>query len=367
MSKRVYVYTVLGKDSLPWQRMEGDRLVTGRGQLKVGETTRKTARARIREQLGTAYPDLKGISILYDEPAVDVDGEEFSDRDVHKALVAAGIASAGGEWFEATLEEVKAAIASVRSRTPYQPKRTQTFAMRPEQAAAVEATSAYFRAAAGDGPRKYLWNAKMRFGKTFTTYQLAKEMGWTRVLVLTFKPAVATAWHDDLVSHVDFDGWKYVDRDSSDAERDRAADYPGPVVWFASLQDLLGKGPEGKIKARNEVIHLIDWDLVVLDEYHFGAWRESARDLYDPAEVKAANAEEPENEVTTEDLSADLAVRAGHYLYLSGTPFRAITDGEFTEDAIFNWTYLDEQREKQAWDESQGPNPYISLPRCRRS
>ncbi|OOL29736.1 hypothetical protein GQ85_24145 [Rhodococcus rhodochrous] len=363
MSKRIYVYTVLGKDSLPWQRVEGERVITGQGHLKVGETTRKTARARIKEQLRTAYPNLQGISILYDEPAVDVDGEEFSDRDVHKALVAAGIASAGGEWFEATLDEVKAAIASVRSRTPYQPKRTQTFAMRPEQAAAVEATSAYFRGTSGDGARKFLWNAKMRFGKTFTTYQLAKEMGWTRVLVLTFKPAVATAWHDDLVSHVDFDGWKYVDRDSSDAERDLAADYAGPVVWFASLQDLLGRDPNGKIKARNEVIHLIDWDLIVLDEYHFGAWRESARELYDPVEVTAATAEEPEDEVSAEDLSEDLAVRAGHYLYLSGTPFRAITDGEFTEDAIFNWTYLDEQREKQAWDDSQGPNPYISLPR----
>ncbi len=209
----------------------------------------------------------------------------------------------------------------------------------------------------------------MRFGKTFSTYQLAKEMGWKRVLVLTFKPAVATAWHDDLISHVDFDGWRYIDRESTEAERDDAADFDGPVVWFASLQDLGGRDAGGNIKAKNEVIHLIDWDAIVLDEYHFGAWRDSARALYEDtgetAEAKILEEEEPDEQVTAEDLREELEVKASHYLYLSGTPFRAITDGEFTEDAIFNWTYVDEQREKAEWDEAKGPNPYITLPQMQ--
>ena len=101
------------------------------------------------------------------------------------------------------------------------------------------------------------------------------------------------------------------------------------MVWFASFQDLNGKSPDGQVKAHNESIHLTDWDCIVLDEYHFGAWRDSARDLYDPTDKELAEDEEPDEEVTEEDLGLD----AAHYLYLSGTPFRAITNGEFTEDA----------------------------------
>lgn len=360
MTNRIYVYAVLGKDAEPWTRTEGDKLIEGTGLLKVGQTTKGTARARVKQQLNTAYPGLKGVDILFDELATRADGSEFSDHDVHAALVAAGITRTGGEWFEATLDEVKAAIQVVKSGVAYQPKRTQSFGMRPEQQAAVEITAGYFRNHPGGKAPKFLWNAKMRFGKTFTTYQLVKEMGWDRILVLTFKPAVATAWHDDLVSHVDFDGWLYVDKESSDGQRAEAADYGGPVVWFASLQDLGGRDADGHIKAKNEVIHLIDWDAIILDEYHFGAWRESARALYDPTDKAEAEREEPDELVSAEDLTDELEVKANHYLYLSGTPFRAITDGEFTEDAIFNWTYVDEQREKATWPDLS-TNPYITL------
>src|SRR5690606_250535 len=106
MTTRIYVYTVIGKETEPWERVEGSALVTGVGLLKVGQTTKDTARARIRQQLNTAYPGLKGVSILYDEPATNVHGVEFSDHDVHAALVAAGINRTGGEWFEATFDEV---------------------------------------------------------------------------------------------------------------------------------------------------------------------------------------------------------------------------------------------------------------------
>lgn len=372
MTNRIYAYTVVGKNTEPWERTDGATLIAGQGLIKVGQTTRAKARTRIKQQLGTAYPDLKGVDILLDEPAIRDDGTEFSDRDVHNALVAAGIRRTAGEWFEATLDEVKAAVASVRSGITYQRRRNQTFAPRPEQQAAVNLTATYFRTHAVDPAHtgdtdapapKFLWNAKMRFGKTFAAYQLAKQMGWRRVLVLTFKPAVATAWHDDLVSHVDFDGWLYIDKDTSESDRYAAADHPGPLVCFASLQDLGGRDADGNIKVRNQVIHLIDWDVIILDEYHFGAWRESARALYDPSDTAEAEQEEPEDRLTADDITEELAVKARHYLYLSGTPFRAITDGEFTEDAIFNWTYVDEQRAKEQWDDTDGPNPYIALPR----
>ena len=359
--RRIYAYTVPEKDKQPWTRTIGATAVSGVGLIKVGETTKPTAKARIKQQLGTAYPNLEGISILLDEPAARKDGGFFRDHAVHKALEANGIRRVGGEWFDATLGEVKAAITAVRNGTTFDSKRTDDFPMRPEQEEAVALTAAYFTARAADGPDeppKFLWNAKMRFGKTFTTYQLARETGWRRILVLTYKPAVQASWRDDLLSHVDFEGWRFVDRNTPPDEMQAAADAPEPVVWFASFQDLIGRTAEGEVKEHNEAIHLIDWDCIVLDEYHFGAWRDSARDLYDPADKALAEEEEPNEEVTEDDLG----LTAAHYLYLSGTPFRAITNGEFTEDQIFNWTYPQEQQAKADWDEANGPNPYADLP-----
>ena len=361
MTRLIYAYTVIGKDAEPWQRKTGRKLLNGGGLIKVGETTKSTARARIKQQLGTAYPKLQGVTILLEESALRADGSEFSDRDVHTALVAQGIRRPGGEWFECTLDEVKAAIHATRTGAGFDAKRTETFAMRPEQRNAVQQTAAYFKNRAGDKAKapKFLWNAKMRFGKTFATYQLARAMDWKRVLVLTYKPAVQAAWHDDLLNHVDFAGWCFIDRDSSLTMRASAASSKDKQVWFASFQDLNGRTADGQIKAHNEAIHQIDWDCIVIDEYHFGAWRDAARDLYDPAEKSLAEREEPQDSIDDEDLG----LRSAHYLYLSGTPFRAITNGEFTEDQIFNWTYIDEQSAKEHWDSLNAPNPYRELPR----
>lgn len=360
-AQRVYVYTVIGKDETVWTRTVGTTQLDGVGLLKVGQTTKATARERIKQQLGTAYPNLTGVTILLDEPAARDDGSQFTDHDVHHALDAAGIRRDGGEWFAATLDEVKAAIVSVRNGTKFSSTRTNDFSMRPEQEEAVALTAGYFMSRMADDPAKapkFLWNAKMRFGKTFTSYQLAREMGWRRVLVLTFKPAVQTAWRDDLLGHADFEGWQFVDRSTPLAKREALADGHEPLVWFASFQDLAGRDEHGQIKAHNEAIHLTEWDCIVIDEYHFGAWRDTARELYDPEDSDLAENEEPEEQITEEDLG----LTAAHYLYLSGTPFRAITNGEFTEDQVFNWTYPDEQQAKAEWDDADGPNPYLDLP-----
>ncbi|NYE35650.1 hypothetical protein F4692_000754 [Nocardioides cavernae] len=354
----IYAYTVPGRKDEHWERT-GATHVTGTGLIKVGETTKPTAFERIKQQLNTAYPGLKGVDILLEEEAKRPDGTWFGDRDVHRELVAMGAAK-DQEWFECTLHEVKAALVAVRNGTPYDSQRTLDFPMRPEQEDAVAQTAGYFLAHAADSRApKVLWNAKMRFGKTFTTYQLAREMGFTRILVLTYKPAVQSAWRDDLLSHVDFEGWHFVDRNTPIKEADDLLDGDAPVVWFASFQDITGKDADGNVKAHNEAVHLTDWDCIVLDEYHFGAWRDGARDLYDPTEKDLAEVEEPDEWVTEEDLG----LTSRHYLYLSGTPFRAITNGEFTEDAIFNWTYVDEQAAKEHWKPENGHNPYIDLPR----
>lgn len=391
---RIYVYSAPGYDT-EWERTVGSTTISGRGRLKVGYTGRTDPRVRVKEQTGTVYPGGDGIVIHLDEPAVCADGTPFDDHAVHKVLDAAGI-QRSSEVIEATLAEVRAAIAAVRTGRPYDPKRTDDFPMRPEQAAAVDLTAAYFTEHANDShPPRFLWNAKMRFGKTFTTYQLAERMGWKRVLVLTYKPAVRNSWREDLLGHVDFAEWEF-------ADREHPADpmTPSPVVWFASFQDLLGTTSDGDVKDHNVDLHLIDWDCIVLDEYHFGSWQGAAKEVTSPApslaEVTKAAEKEAKLEAETADEVADLAeigtprlyaatadttglpadldsaqlrLSSKYYLYLSGTPFRALTEGEFNEDAIYNWTYPDEQYAKEHWADnlSRDPerNPYLELPQMQ--
>ncbi len=253
-------------------------------------------------------------------------------------------------------------MRAVRERREADLFRTETFGMRPEQCAAVEKTSAYFRTCRAENAARaphFLWNCKMHFGKTFAAYQLAKKMGWKRLLVLTFKPAVQSAWETDLRTHVDFEGWQFISHDNELTYE--TADRSRPIVCFGSFQDYLGRTKTGGIKARNEWVHAINWDCVILDEYHFGAWRENAKELFENEDRREqAFAEGSGLDYFDEEL---MPITTGAYLYLSGTPFRALHSGEFIEEQFFAWTYSDEQRAKAEWNDADGPNPYAALPR----
>jgi len=200
-----------------------------------------------------------------------------------------------------------------------------------------------------------------------STYQLARSLGWTRILVLTYKPAVESAWREDLEGHVDFAAWRFHGKEDGTVDLDKEE----PLVWFASFQDVLGTDDQGNTKVKNEGLFLVEWDGVIIDEYHFGAWREAARSLYlgDKETGSLGDAsEKPELETPdlednfVENLEEVLPLNVRNYLYLSGTPFRALTQGEFLEEQVFNWTYSDEQRSKTAWTGS-GSNPYAALPK----
>ena len=287
------------------------------------------------------------------------DGGAFTDRDVHRYLRAKGVDNLKGEWFRCSVETVKAAVIAVREGQQNEENRHLDFKLRPEQQGAVEKTAAYFQSFKQENakPPHFLWNAKMRFGKTFAAYQLAKKMGWKKLLVLTFKPAVQSAWEEDLRSHVDFCGWQFVSRGGLSYEQ---ADKTRPLVCFGSFQDYLGRNTStGGIKTKNEWVHATNWDCVILDEYHYGAWRDNARELFEAEDKKEADASLGKD---LENFGEDIMpITTGSYLYLSGTPFRAIASGEFIEEQMFNWMYSDEQRAKLAW---QGEcNPYASLPR----
>ena len=334
------------------------------GLLKVGYTAIDVDK-RVAQQYPTKRPDGSvPYRIVYRESAMYPDGSSFTDHDVHRVLKRKQITGMGGEWFHCTVDDVRAAVLAVKNHTANVENRVNSFSMRPEQQEAVDKTAAYFQSAyAEDSTRypKFLWNCKMRFGKTFASYQLAKRMGFKRILILTFKPAVVSAWQEDLNSHIDFEGWQFISRNTELTYE--TADKSRPIVCFGSFQDYLGVNKEtGGIKAKNEWVHSTNWDLVIFDEYHFGAWKENAKKLFE---------QEDEDSYDSEDMDkydrgnaydeTFLPITTMYYLYLSGTPFRALNSGEFIEDQIYNWTYSDEQRAKGNW---QGDgNPYAALPR----
>ena len=353
---KIYAYTDAEKLAKPW----AGRRANGHGCLKVGYTTEAIAARRVKAAQGAMGPEGDNWIVVVEELAQRDDGQYFNDHAVHEYLEEKmGVQRLKGEWFECTKEEVLAAIRAVRKDATQPPPPPNNYKMRPEQEEAVRVTAEYFakvareqKSAASNRAPHFLWNAKMRFGKTFTTYQLAKQQKWKRILVLTFKPAVEGEWRNQLEQHVDFKGWqfrgggeelgKYLEKD--------------PLVWFVSFQDIGGKNKSGLTKERLKSLYGIEWDCVVLDEYHFGAWNDRAKELYeDPLEE--------DESADTEEIEDRLALKAHHYLYLTGTPFRALMNGEFLEDQIYSWSYSDEQKAKREWDPEVIPNPYEDLPK----
>lgn len=347
------------------------------GLLKVGQTTRDV-KQRVAEQLKTAA--IKNYRIEFDVDALRDDGSVFSDHEVRAALVRKGFENTTLEWMRCTIEDIKTVLTELRTGERISGTHHETFGMRDEQASAVDKTYDYFTSIWAEDKNaapRFLWNAKMRFGKTFTSYQLAKRLNAKRVLVVTFKPAVEDAWQTDLENHKDFDGWQYLSRATGGDPTQ--IDKKKPVVYFGSFQDLLGRDVNGNIKAKNEWLHTINWDLVVFDEYHFGAWRETAKELFANDEERIQKDEQQLDDVKgLKDKIADwnepladesdfLPITTKAYLYLSGTPFKALSSGEFIEEQIFNWTYTDEQRAKEEFSIKNPTkrNPYGALPQMR--
>jgi len=264
------------------------------GCLKVGQTTLKDVNVRIRQSQGVAQVEYK---LEVDESAEREDGSVFRDSAVRERLKQKGFENVELEWMRCTARDVLAAIKELRSGQAHAGTHHEDFKLRAEQSAAVKKTADYYASVWADDKKavpRFLWNAKMRFGKTFASYHLAKKLDAKRILVVTFKPAVEDAWQADLESHVDFTGWQYLSKATGGDPT--MVKKGSPLVYFGSFQDLLGRDKaSGQIKAKNEWLHTTNWDLVIFDEYHFGAWRDSAKELFegeDAAEAKKEVANE---------------------------------------------------------------------------
>lgn len=339
-----------------------------RNLLKIGEATCATnkkieelipnckelnnaARNRINQYTTTA-----GISyeLLYTELAVhkvlkkgNLEIKAFSDRDVHKVLERSDIKkhifdiqNKANEWFKTDLETVKKAIlavkqcrASLNTNEITQDKSPIIF--RPEQLKAINETKICFKTS-----NQMLWNAKMRFGKTLTALQVAKEMNFKKIIILTHRPVVSDGWYDDF-GKIFYDT-DYVFSSKTKGERiENLIETEKSFVYFASMQDLRGSEIVGGDHRKNEDVFLIDWDFVVIDEAHEGTLTKLGQTVI-------------------EELCS--YTKKPKILRLSGTPFNLLS--QFKSEEIFTWDYVMEQKRKKDWDLCHfgDSNPYASLP-----
>lgn len=322
------------------------------GWTKIGYTE-QDVRKRIEQQTHTANVSW---NLEWQGNAIWEDGSgTFKDTDFHGYLQRLDVPrEEGTEWFKisgpASHERFyefreNHGLVDVHAATPYE--------LREEQERAVEQTLAY--ANDHDGG-EFLWNAKPRFGKTLTTYDFCRRMGAKRVLIVTNRPSIANSWYDDYKKFMGTDsGWVFISSVSGIADKPgvmsrndylfyltdlkrRHKDGPKGFVEFVSLQDLKGSIRFGGSYEKLDEVADLDWDVLVVDEAHEGV------------------------DTFKTDVAFD-HIKRRFTLHLSGTPFKAIANEKFPENAIFNWTYADEQEAKRDWDNPELPNPYASLPK----
>lgn len=338
------------------------------GLLKIGEATCNTdknpdeilpncnmlnvaAKKRINQYTTTA-----GIAyeLLYTELArhyVTKNGqrklEAFSDHDVHKVLERTGIKrhyfdtqNKANEWFKVDLETAKKAINAVKegrssllSSEVSEGKSPIIF--RPEQADAIRKTIKQFKTG-----NQMLWNAKMRFGKTLTALQVAKECEFKHILILTHRPVVSVGWYEDF-EKIFYDTDYVFGSKTKGEDINNLIDTDKKFVYFASMQDLRGSDAVGGKFDKNDEIFLTKWDFVVIDEAHEGTLTKLGQAVID----------------TINEFSDSPKI-----LRLSGTPFNLLD--KFKEEEIYTWDYVMEQREKADWYNKRfgDPNPYAALP-----
>jgi len=302
------------------------------GWIKVGHT--RNGEARIFDQFGTSNPENPVYQIVGALPL------GVQDHTIHNQLIKNGCRkiedAPGKEWFEAQnrddpFKDVRRAYNEIVNGC----SRTEHYQLRKEQSAAIDKAVKWF---SKDYPLevigsathidRFLINAKMRFGKCFTSIHLAKRLNARNTLIVTYKPDVIGEWIDTVNEQVDFDGWKGIraklksDR-SADPSLNDNGDFPqssGPIVLCVSFQDL-SIGENGEIKSRLQQIPKMEWNLVIFDEVHYG------------------NTERANNILSKLKISKRL--------YLSGTPFRLIEQDDFSSQQVYTYSYLDEQQNKQ--------------------
>jgi len=317
------------------------------GWIKIGYTERKNVDTRIKEQTTTAA-FTEEYTKLWNEPArFNNSNRWFKDHQLHNYLKRFKQIKQrpDTEWFyyDGTPQKSHEDFVDFINEDRNQVKEKLAYTLRNEQKIAVNETLAY----AKNHPQgEFLWNAKPRFGKTLTTYDLARKLAARNVLVVTNRPAIANSWFDDFEKFI---AWQtdYSFVSTSDSLKKRAvitrdeflkqSDENSRQIVFISLQDLKGAISFGGTHNKLKWVKDLHWDLLVIDESHEGV------------------------DTVKTDIAFDY-IQRNFTLYLSGTPFKAVAAGKFSEEQIFNWTYADEQNAKESWQDPFVNNPYEKLP-----
>lgn len=344
---------------------------THRGLLKIGDATLHTdseadalppdcrelnqaAKDRINEYTGNAGIAYELLHTRLAVRSVIENGIEkrkaFRDHNVHEVLIRSGIKrhsfheeASGREWFETDLQTVKRAIdAVIAGRKSLDPNEITTgrspIEFRPEQKKAIKETLANFK-----NSDRMLWNAKMRFGKTLTALQVAKEMKFQKTLIFTHRPVVNEGWYEDFNKIFYDTNYKFGSKTKGE-KIENLVDTDIPFVYFASIQDLRGSEAVGGKFDKNDYIFLLDWDFVIIDEAHEGTQTTLGQRV-----IEAIRDNDPK--------------KKPKFLELSGTPFNLLSG--FKEGEIFTWDYIMEQRAKRDWPlyHFGDSNPYEELPK----
>ncbi|MGI6226863.1 MAG: DEAD/DEAH box helicase family protein [Peptococcales bacterium] len=321
------------------------------GWVKIGYTDKKDVDERIRQQthiVNMAYKKLWSGPAKYEN-----EDEWFSDKQFHAYLKKfKNIKQCSGkEWFyyNGHLERSFDDFEDFRNRKFGHKSHKLEYKLRTEQEEAVLMTLEY---ASSHPSGEFLWNAKPRFGKTLTAYDLALRMGAKKVLVVTNRPAIANSWYDDFETFIAWQtNYKFVSTTDSLRERrvltreefisipqNEDGEFPD-CITFISLQDLKGAISFGGTYDKLRWVKDLKWDLLIIDEAHEGV------DTF-------------KTDVAFNNITRNFT------LHLSGTPFKAVASGRFSEEQIYNWSYAEEQAAKEQWSvENEENNPYEGLPR----
>lgn len=319
----------------------------GMTKCKMDETFWHAIKSRIRNQVHELalkeeqYPKY-GLEreVIYWGVCLDAHNESFKDYRVHDQIMAkcAGLAEKEQEWFQnVPADELVHAFEECRRDD----SNNEIYKPRDEQKECVKALSDYFKDHKTGG--RFLLNCKMRYGKSFTTYKYCEEAGLNKILILTFIPAVESSWREDLThikKHYDY----YTD-DNLKKPSFNPNSIVDPYVMFLSLQNYLGRDRNSsETKDKIKKLQDVEWDLVILDEYHFGAWNERTQGTLESQED--LDSEYQSELKKTKDVLERFKINTKQTICLSGTPFKAIAKGEFTKENTFTYSYFDEQRNK---------------------
>ena len=228
----------------------------------------------------------------------------YKAKDIHDVLLNSGVDAKhlnkyekkdADIWFSTALDTVCRAIKAYKigkktfNGTDNQVKPRQ-IVFRPEQKTAISRTVKHFNTPSG---KQFLWNAKMRFGKTLCGLEVAKEMGYKTTLIVTHRPVVDKGWSEDF-DKIFLDTSKYFyatrmenksdekdpkpnhsqDIELADFDRltNQTKDSDKTLVLFVSMQYLRlsklvneEKGDDNPLKKR---ILNFPWDFVMVDEAH---------------------------------------------------------------------------------------------------